>query len=253
MGTKDFGLIADDYSFFMAHATEAERDAAQYARELTVFEQRRPTRMFDFGCGTGAFTERLLLLLDWPPEALELALAEPVREQRAEAAQRLSRFTRHAIETIEAPLAGCRPRFDVVVANHVLYYVEDLAATLEQLSGSVAPGGKLLLAIAGWDNPLLGLWRTGFGLLGQPVPYYASEDVDAWLRQSGTAYRRTAVPYRLRFPDSAGNRRKILRFLFGEHFAALPEPRLLAEFDGYVAHGNVEIDTSSDHYVVEVS
>ena len=41
------------------------------------------------------------------------------------------------------------------------------------------PGGTLLTAIAGWDNMLLELWKTGFAMLGQPVPYYTAEDVEA--------------------------------------------------------------------------
>lgn len=250
MAAKDFGPIASDYAFFSAHCTEAVNDAAQYARELAGFERRETFRMLDFGCGTGEFSERLLSALNWPPPSLDLTLAEPVRAQRAEAVRRLARFSEREIATVETPLAQVEPRFDAVVSNHVLYYAEDLDATLAQLVGSLAPGGRLLLAIAGWDNPLAWLWKAGFAILDRPVPYHLSEDVEAGLRQSGATFRKTQVPYRLRFPDSTENRMKILRFLFSEYLEEISAPRLLDEFDRHAAGNHIDILTQSDHFSV---
>src|SRR5262245_59894884 len=78
MAAKDFGSIESDYAFFMAHATEAESDAAEYTRALAGFaEGRASIRLLDFGGGTGEFTQQLLSALNWSPQALQLTLVEP--------------------------------------------------------------------------------------------------------------------------------------------------------------------------------
>ena len=252
MTAKDFGPIENDYAFFMAHATEAETDQAHYCRELTDFAVgRRTLRMLDFGCGAGDFSVGLMSALNWPVEVLELTLFEPVQHQRETAARRLAGFSSSPIRSWETLPADRGPLFDLILSNHVLYYVEELAATLSQMRDLLAPGGKLLLAIAGWDNVLNQLWQTGFALLGRPVPYYVADDVAAILSQQRASFRVSQVGYQLRFPDSEENRLKILRFLFGEFLPEIGPQRLLGEFDGYVRNGYVEIVTHSEHFVVE--
>jgi trans-aconitate 2-methyltransferase len=154
--SKDFGLIADDYAFFMTHATEAEHDAADYARELASFaEGRVSVRMLDFGSGGGEFTERLLKKLAWPAEKLALHLVEPVESHRIESVKRLARYAQHSaagapaiVTSARLPDANSAKPFDVVLSNHALYYVDDLAETVRELVGLVAPGGKLVVAMA---------------------------------------------------------------------------------------------------------
>ncbi len=252
MAEKDFGLIENDYAFFMSHSTEAESDVAEYARQLARFvDGRALVRMLDFGCGTGEFTERLLSTLNWPAQSLELTLVEPVRHQRDDAARRLAKFSERSIAGVEVLPLENESRFDLILSNHALYYVRDLRETLRQLNQSLSPGGTFLLAIAGWENVLIELWKTGFATLGRKVPYYTAADVEAELSRVGVSFRKTQSRYQLRFSDSTENRLKILRFLFGDYLHDMPAPRLLGEFDRYVRSGHVEIDTSSDHFAIE--
>ncbi len=252
MANKDFSPIENDYAFFMAHASEAENDAALYAFELAHFAAGREIiRWLDFGCGTGEFTERLATLLNWPPASLRLTLVEPVQPQREEAARRLARFSQHPIESGDRLPSIDQARFDLVLSNHALYYVENLGATLRQMIRAVDARGKLLLAIAGWDNALMELWQFGFGAIGQPVPYYAAEDVELELAQLGLRFRGSRSPYQLRFADTEGNRLAILRFLFGDHLQEMPRERLLGEFERWVQGNEVIVDTHSYHYAVE--
>jgi trans-aconitate 2-methyltransferase len=252
MAAKDFGSIETDYAFFMAHATEADSDAREYARELAGFaEGRLSIRLLDFGCGTGEFTHRLLAMLDWPPQGLEITLVEPVRDQREAAVQRLAHFSLQAIDSLESLPTVPESRFDVLLSNHVLYYVEDLAETLRRMRTLLRPGGKLLLAIAGWDNALIQLWKIGFATLGRPVPYHVAEDVAAVLSRQGVLFQQSPSRYLLRFPDTEENRLGILRFLFGDYLRQMSLPRLLSEFDRYARSGHVEVDTHSEHFRVE--
>jgi trans-aconitate 2-methyltransferase len=244
MAAKDFGSIESDYAFFMAHATEAESDVAAYARELAGFaEGRASIRLLDFGCGAGDFTQRLASTLNWPPQSLEITLVEPVLRHREEAARRLAGYSRRTIESLDDLPAAAGPRFDLVLSNHALYYVNDLRKTLGRMIGLLYPAGRLLLAIAGWDNPLLQLWKTGFAMLDRPVPYHAAEDVEAILSQRGSGYRKSESHYQLRFPDTESNRLKLLRFLFGEHLREITPQRLLGELDRHVHEGHVEVNT----------
>jgi 2-polyprenyl-3-methyl-5-hydroxy-6-metoxy-1,4-benzoquinol methylase len=254
MTTKDFGWIENDYAFFMAHATEAERDVDEYVRQLAGFAQRRSAiRLLDFGCGTGDFSHRLASALNWRSQAIRMTLVEPVQHQREEAARRLAPFSQHPIESLAALPAAESPPFDVVLSNHVLYYVDDLADTLRRLNGLLAPGGKMLLALAGWDNALMQLWKIGFALLGQPVPYHAADDVERTLAEQGIAAQRSTASYQLRFPDTEQNRLRILRFLFGDYLQQVPLPRLLVEFDRYERQDHIEVNTHSYHFIIDSS
>ncbi len=256
--SKDFGLIADDYAFFMTHATEAEHDAADYARELAGFAEGRAfVRMLDFGAGGGEFTERLLKKLAWPAEKLSLHLVEPVESQRAEAVKRLQKYATCSEAGTPAIATSARPPdassvkpFDVVLSNHALYYVDDLAETVRGLVGLMAPGGKLLAAMASWQNTLMRLWQLGFGLIDQPVPYYAADDLTAELDHLGVPFRTSKSHYELRFPDSEQNRLRMLRFLLAEHLDEMPRDELLAFFDQHAQGGEIVMRTWSEHVVV---
>lgn len=252
MATKDFGAIADDYTFFMTHATEAEQDAAAYREQLADLRQRHaPFRLLDFGCGTGEFSARYLSLLGWPASDVELTLIEPVAQQRLSAIERLSPFSQHLPRGASSLAELEAAQFDIIVANHSLYYVHDLSQTLVQMFDRLSPGGRQHLAIAGWDNVLLQFWKVGFGLLQRDVPYYAAEDVVDWFETHAIRYRRFAVPYRLRFADTSENRLRILRFLFGEYLTEISPACLLPEFDRYVAEDCIDIETSSVHVVID--
>lgn len=251
MAAKDFGSIENDYAFFMAHATEAENDAAEYLRALSGFANGRISiRLLDFGCGAGDFTHRLASALNWRPETLRWTLVEPVRHHREAAARRLTQFSRHPIDCFEKLPAAPLPRFDLVLSNHALYYVDDLGATLAQMFESLDAHGKMLLAIAGRDNPLIQLWQVGFALLGRPVPYRTAEDVEAILRHRGARIEISQVPYQIRFPDSMENRRRILHFLFGDYLRDIPTERLIGEFDRFLRGGHIEIDAHSRHFTL---
>ncbi|QDT74904.1 class I SAM-dependent methyltransferase [Lacipirellula limnantheis] len=248
---KDFGAIADDYSFFERHATEAREDVRAYAEEL---RGRLPTtgvvRMLDFGCGTGTFTERFLDELGWAPERVALTLVEPVDAVRRQAVERLaSRSGTPIVESATLPAEGAGP-FDLILANHVFYYVPNLRAELAKLIGSLVAGGTFVTAIAGRSNALIEFWIAAFGELGREVPYHVAEDVEGALQELGASYAKRSVAYELVFEDSEANRMRILRFLLADYLPLLPREFLVGLFDRYACDGQIEIRTASEHYVV---
>jgi trans-aconitate 2-methyltransferase len=248
---KDFGPIADDYAFFETHSTEAEEDSRAYVERLaSILPAAGEVRLLDFGCGSGSFAARFLQRVSWPPERLRLTLVEPVEAARRQAVARLGRYTLHPVSVSATLPHGTASVLDIVLANHVLYYVPELPSQLASLIGALAPAGVFATAIAPRTNPLIEFWISGFRLLGRDVPYNTSEDVEASLERLGTAYQKDAVPYRLEFRDTEENRMRIMSFLFAEHLTQMPKGPLLDLFEQYARLGWITIQTASDHYTV---
>ena len=248
---KDFGAIADDYSFFERHATEAREDVRAYAEELRgLLPAAGVVRMLDYGCGTGTFTARFLDELGWPSERLALTLVEPVDAVRRQAVERLaSRSGTPIVESAALPGEGAGP-FDVILANHVFYYVPNLRAELAKLIGSLAVQGTFVTAIAGRSNALIQFWIAAFRELGREVPYHVAEDLERALQELGASYAKRTVAYELAFEDSEANRMQILRFLVADYLQLLPREFLLGLFDRYCRAGRVEVRTASEHFAV---
>jgi len=248
---KDFGAIADDYSFFERHATEAREDVRAYAEELRgLLPATGVVRMLDYGCGTGTFTARFFDELGWPPERVALTLVEPVDAVRRQAVERLaSRSGTPIVESSTLPAEGAGP-FDFILANHVLYYVPSLRAELAKLISSLAAGGVFVTAIAGRSNALIQFWIAAFRELGRDVPYHVAEDLERALQELGASYHKRPVEYELVFADSEANRMRILRFLLADYLPLLSREFLLGLFDRYKVSGRIEIQTASEHFTL---
>ena len=250
---KNFAPIADDYAFFERHASEAQQDARAYLERLReIAPPGGRIRMLDFGCGSGDFTARLLRRARWPPERLRLTLVEPVESARHSAVAQLARYTSTFIADSATMTAGSTESFDIVLANHVLYYVPDLRRDLAMLIDALSPRGILLCAIAGRNNALIDLWLLAFRLLGTEIPYHTAEDVEAALQDLGAKYDRDQITYELTFHDSEENRLRMIRFLLADQLARLPLEPLLTSFDHYLRSGRIEIRTSCDHLTVRM-
>jgi trans-aconitate 2-methyltransferase len=249
---KDFGPIADDYAFFENHATEAEQDARAYLEQLKEIVPADGTtlRMLDFGCGTGSFTARFLKQADWSPDRLRLTLVEPVESARRQAVARLAGLAATPVDDSAKLPAGSVASFDIVLANHVFYYVLELHSQLAALRDALSASGVFVTAIAARTNALIEFWIAGFRLLGREIPYHTSEDVDAALQELRADYRKRQVAYELTFPDTEENRMRIIRFLLADHLAQMPQRPLLDLFDHYSQSGRIHIRTASDQYTI---
>ena len=248
---RDFGPIADDYAFFEAHTDEMEQDARAYAECLAALTRSEdPIRMLDFGCGTGSFTERLLKHTGWPPARLQLTLVEPVETARRQAVARLAGSTEHAVVDSGSMPSGLAGRFDVVLANHVFYYVPGLQGALAALIDALAPSGLFVTAIASRSSKLIAFWIAGFRMLDREIPYHTSEDVEAALQALGARYRKAQVAFDVAFPDVEENRMRILRFLLGDYLAQLQVRPLLELFDLHSRAGRIHLSTACDHFTI---
>ncbi|MEM7123784.1 MAG: class I SAM-dependent methyltransferase [Pseudomonadota bacterium] len=248
---KDFGAIEADYDFFIAATDEAERGLDALIPYIDEAGRAGGSiRMLDFGCGGGDFSTKFLTQAGWSPDRLMLSLVEPVESQRLHAAEDLGRFTDAPITHWPAlPDTAVAP-FDLILSNHVLYYVPDLEVTLKQLIAALAPDGMMLLALAGRTNSLIRFWDYAFDAMGKAIPYHLSEDLDVTLARLGIAHERETVAYTMRFPDTRENRMKILRFALADHLSELPLEPLLELFDDWAKGDLIDTHTVFMHYII---
>jgi trans-aconitate 2-methyltransferase len=207
-------------------------------------------RLLDFGCGPGTFTAQLLDEATFELDALRLALVEPVDSYRREALERLRGFSNHPVEAWPALPPGTAGRFDLALSNHVFYYVPDLDATLGAILASLARPGLFVASMAGWDNALIQVWVRAFAMLGKPVPYHTAEEFEAALVRLGATFAKRPVSYELAFADDEENRTRVLRFLLGDHLAALPRRDVLDFFNPHAENGRVVVRTGHVQFAV---
>jgi len=249
----DYAAIEGDYAFFLAHSTETAAQIAAlrpHVDDLCALQDRAPAKILDVGCGTGAFTERLLTAANGPPERRDLWLIEPVARHLAEATNRLRHQARQVVPLGADFHPAVETRFDLILANHSLYYVADRAVTVDGLLASLKPGGRLIVALLDRANALAQLWQEGFAAIGQAFPFTLADDVESLLTGRRAACVREIVSYRIAFPDRAENTHRVLRFLFGDSHDRLPADTARALFDPYRQDDTVVIETRYPHLIV---
>lgn len=202
---------------------------------------RRSVYMLDFGCGTGAFTERLLRQTAVPK--LTLACVEPVAAQRVEAFERL--------RPLVASIRDDAGPFDLILANHSLYYLTDLPRQIATLAAQLAPAGRLIIALLSQRNSLAALWQAGYWQDGRRFPFALADDVERILTDIGISVRREAIDYEIAFRDTVFNRARVVRFLFGSDVEPLGEARLINLFDPFSMNKEIRFRTAYPHLVVE--
>jgi SAM-dependent methyltransferase len=248
---KEFDDIHEDYAFFMEHATEAEADLQNHLNYLgPLAKSGRTIRFLDFGCGNGLFLGWLLSRAEISPRRLILSLVEPDSEYLSQALGRTQAFALTNVSGWSSLPPDLPNKFDLILANHVLYYVNDLAETLGQLWEALAMGGLLLISMGGRKNALCDLVDCSFASLREPVPYHVSEDLEAALEGLGQDFQKYRVQYELNFPDLEDNRLKMIRFMVGEHFTRMDRGAILKLFDPYARDGRIVLQTWHYQYVL---
>jgi len=201
-----------------------EGDHAEDVAFAAVAE-RSPTSVLDAGCGTGEFAERLQRELD-------------VRVQAVDFSARMVALT--AQRGVDAQLADVQAlpfadgEFDVVVANWVLYHVEDLELGLSELARVLRPGGALVAGTQGRGH-LLNVWE----LLGDPwQPELSFDDVNGLeaLRRHFASVETRRGDGLLRFPDAGSLREFVAVAITHAHLASRVPQELPGGFLGEARH-----------------
>lgn len=251
---KNFDNIIDEYSFFETHSNQAEATVEAYSRHLSKIDMETSAdstiRMLDFGTGTGNFTQQFLKKAGWPKDKLNLSLVEPGEFILRQAVNKLQAFTSAPIKHWPTLPNNQNFSFDLILANHVFYYTPRLQLTIEDMLKRLTTVGKIFIAIAGRETPLIQLGYRGYGLIGQNFPYNTADDVLAIIKRLNIPLQKEPVSYQLIFPDSEENRLHMIRFLFFSHLKQMAIEQLLTFFDPYVLRGKIHVDVEDEIFVL---
>lgn len=116
-----------------------------------IFEQCRISpglRILELGCGDGTlWTDNLSLL----PEDISITLSDissgMLRDARRAIGSSDTRFAFRSFDCRKIPYKD--ESFDLVIANHVLFYCDDIPAVLKEVRRVLAPGGRFLCSAYG--------------------------------------------------------------------------------------------------------
>jgi SAM-dependent methyltransferase len=249
---KHFGPIRDDYAFFQQHSTEAEEDIRAYMPHIRPLSRGdTPIRVLDFGCGDGEFTAEFLLRSGFPQKRLWLSLVESDATYLHQAVDRVQACTPHPVRAWSRLPLHLHACFELILVNHVLYYVPDLEGTLSALLRALATPGLFLAAMSGLDNALTQFCLRCFDGIGQAFPFWTAADCEVALAHLGEAYGKEDVSYECVFPDTEEHRLHMRRFLLGSAYHAVPRRALSEGFDPYTYAGQIVMRPVHQHFMVQ--
>ncbi len=209
--------------------------------------------LLDFGCGDGYFTESLIKALQFDSRNLNLHLVEIGKISRDKATERLSRGIPNGVYSSDHLSPDTKETFDIIIANHSLYYVPNLKETTKHLYKKLRANGLFLVALAGRSNFLINIWKECFSLLDMEIPYYLSEQFENILLELAIPYKIYNVQYKINFPDSKENRLKILRFLLSHYLERLPIEEIIQLFDSHQQGPEIMIETEHPLFLISRS
>lgn len=116
-----------------------------------IFEQCRISpglRILELGCGDGTLWTNNFSLL---PEDISITLSDissgMLRDARRAIGSSDTRFAFRAFDCRKIPYKD--ESFDLVIANHVLFYCDDIPSVLKEIRRVLAPGGRFLCSAYG--------------------------------------------------------------------------------------------------------
>ncbi len=152
-------------SVYRGQALSGPIDAA-----LAAVAEVRPTEVLEVGCGWGDFSARLRDELDVEVTATDLSprMVELARERGLDA---------HVADVRALPFQDSE--FDCVVANWMLYHVDDLDRGLNEIARVLRPGGRLVATTTSHEH-LAELWGlVGRDRASEPARFFAENGEDA--------------------------------------------------------------------------
>lgn len=213
---KDFEAILSDYEFFCAHSNEKKANLEILSRFIKERSWGKKVRILDFGCGPGDFLFDLVELSMDSKQALEINLVEPSSVYRKKAKKVFLKRRNVEINDWKEFDSTRKGRYDLIIANHVLYYVKDKAKLLESFSRAAHSETLILVTLSGARNGLNALTRYANELAGIELPYRTFEEFEGYLRSEKINHDQHPMNAELRFVDTAENRAKIVRFVLGQ-------------------------------------
>lgn len=253
---KSFENLKKDYDFFQRHSTELQVVSRAMAVALRgVGSPQHPKQLLDFGSGNGHFLEELLKTAAVTPKSWSITIIDPVAEYRKRAVRRLAPWSKKPVQSWSELPRFQIAQFDRIIVNHVLYYVPDLAKTLNALWEMTANDGNISITLGhDTENIAVAFWEAMFRTIRKPVPYNFSSGVERYLNRQQWPYRKQKICSQLIFADTIRNRRSLARLTFGKEHLSLFDPRAIEGYlNTYSKSGTIQMQLVDELYRVEKS
>lgn len=243
MGHKNkntFESILNDYDFFVQHSNESEMNRLALRERIRARGQSEAKNILDFGCGSGQFLSDLVQSIFAPEAELDICLVEPSASYRSSAEKAFSNRPNVKISVWEEFDATRRKRYDLILSNHVLYYIKDLKDLFARFFRAAHPTTQILITMGSDNNALNEILKSACHLIDSPAPNKSAEDLTEYLQQEEISFKTTYVESHLEFSDLPTHRDQVLRFILGPHaseFETLPRELL----DPYKKGKNINV------------
>jgi SAM-dependent methyltransferase len=158
------GVTQDgDYDVFTVRGYERILRAFDLHLQPLMASRPAPLKAVDLGCGTGAFTSRLLRY-DFELHGVDIS-----PQSVARASRKFPQIEFHVGDIESTSFPGAT--FDVIFLSAVLHHFPDLTRTVVECGRILKPGGILLACDPHRGNPAMWLYRC------KQSPFYSSKGV----------------------------------------------------------------------------
>lgn len=116
----------------------------------SFYDLKEEDQVLELGCGNGTFWKENYNLL---PKKLNVKLTDISIGMIHEVKENFEKDSRFSFEVLDADLfEGNEIKYDIIGANHLLFYVNDLNHFLKEVSRSLKKGGKFICSTYGKNH-----------------------------------------------------------------------------------------------------
>lgn len=229
------------FDFFREHSDEKEKLVDLLFDFLNrVLPKTRPMDFLDIGPGDGSLVFMLLERLASLNHAADVSLVEPNRTLGNAAVAKLRPLSIAPVVLLHRSPEMFQKTYDVILASHVLYYVEDVVEEIWKLYAHLGKSGVFLATLSDENSDITKLGQYYRVVAGKPKKpgLRTSAQIRVALSEIGLPYGIKTVRSRLRFPDTVENRRMMLHFVLQRPYPRHHERALFKFIDEHYAKGN---------------
>ncbi len=249
---KDFSGIADEYDFFRMYSSEYASILKIFARDLKANRPRQGFSVLDFGGGDGTLLADLYDKAGLLPLSPSFSIVEPSDKYRRKAEHVLGQLELDDLRISSALDLSRKANYDLIISNHVMYYVPDLRQCLSDLKRCLRPGSEMWLVMANAGNAIGQLCEKLFSFLDRPVPYHCVDALEGELRHLGISYTSEVVDSMMVFPDTSRNRQRLIKFILGDAVPFIDPAQLESQLDHLAVNGFIRAPLSDNLIRIKV-
>ena len=168
-------LIHDRFAKNLKSYDENAKIQKRMAERLITFVQKKKTKkILEIGCGTGFLTKIISEKIDF-----ENYLALDIVEECEKYIEKINPNIKFISEDIEDFIKNNTEKFDLIISNASLQWVEDFERVIISLKNSLNTDGELVFSTFGTEN-----FREIYHVMGASLDYFSISELQKMLPES---------------------------------------------------------------------